>query len=87
MGSDSDDEAGMIDEKEWKARAWGKKRDDFYGADVRGNKVDVGISSDEDDEAGLVPIHYHAESLYSVAILVQHQVCMYLKENKTHCLL
>lgn len=55
MGDESDaSEDGAVDTGDWKARAWGKKRDDFYGADIVGNKVDVGVSSDEENEAGLL---------------------------------
>lgn len=50
--SSDDDEEGAEseDEDEEGVRAWGKKRDDFYGADTR-SKVDLGVSS-EDEDAG-----------------------------------
>lgn len=53
-------------------RAWGKKRDDFYGTDVR-SKVDIGVSS-EDEEAG------GCDFVYAYALL-----CLYLPTYSFLC--
>lgn len=49
--SDSSESDLEEDDKiESRSKAWGKRRDDFYGADVS-TKVDLGVSSG-DEEAG-----------------------------------
>lgn len=51
MSSDEEAEEAS-DEDDVRVKAWGKKKEDFYGSDVRG-RVDVGVSDDEETGAKL----------------------------------